>query len=102
MSIDTPEAIRNNFGRDLYAIKTDDTYRLLHDLRQFKSARTAFPFGEHIHLSLNGKSVKPAEIISYLEDAGHSNIHISKIEPSIEDCFMEMMSTEGGTRGNRN
>ncbi len=91
MSIDTPESIRNNFGQDLYAVKTDDTYRLLRDLRQFKSTRTAFPFGEYIHLSLDGELVKPAEIASYLVAAGHSNVHISKIEPSIEDCFMEMM-----------
>jgi len=98
MSIDTPEAIRNNYGQDLWAIKTDDTYRLLGDLRQFKYTRTAFPFGEHIHLSLISKSVKPAVISAYLEAAGHINILISKIEPSIEDCFMEMMSTESSTR----
>jgi len=102
MSIDTPEAIRNNYGRELLAVKTDDTYRLLGDLRQFKTTRTAFPFGEHIHLSLSDKSVKPAEIASYLEAAGHSNVHISKIEPSIEDCFMEMMSEDGSMSENRN
>jgi ABC-type multidrug transport system ATPase subunit len=99
MSIDTPEAIRNNFGRDLWAVKADDIYRLLVDLRRFESTWTAFPFGEHIHLSLSDESVKPAEIASYLEALGHSNIHISKINPSIEDCFMEMMSVESSTGG---
>jgi ABC-type multidrug transport system ATPase subunit len=94
MSIDTPDAIRNNFGSALWAVKADDIYRLLVDLRRFKSTRTAFPFGEHIHLSLSDESVKPAEIASYLEAAGNSNVHISKIEPSIEDCFMEMMKKE--------
>jgi len=96
MNIDTPEAIRNNYGRDLFAVKTDDTYRLLADLRQYKPTRTAFPFGEHIHLSLSDKSVKPAEIVSYLDAAGHRNVHISKIKPSIEDCFMEMMGEVSG------
>jgi len=94
MSIDAPDSIRNSFGMGLWAVKTDDTYRLLSDLRQFKYTRTAFPFGEHIHLSFTGESVKPSEIVSYLESAGHRNIHISKIEPSIEDCFMEMMGAE--------
>lgn len=94
MSIDTPESIRNNYGRDLWALKADDIYRLLGDLRQFKATRTAFPFGEHIHLSLSDNSVKPAEILSYLQSSGHNNVHISKIEPSIEDCFMEMMRKE--------
>ncbi len=97
MSIDTPDAIRNNYGSGLWAVKADGIYRLLGDLRRFKSTRTAFPFGEHIHLSLLDESVKPAEIASYLEAAGNRNVHISKIEPSIEDCFMEMMSEESGT-----
>jgi ABC-type multidrug transport system ATPase subunit len=94
MSIDTPAAIRNNYGRDLWAVKADDIYRLLGDLRQFKATRTAFPFGEHIHLSLSNNSVQPADIVSYLHAAGHSNVSISKIEPTIEDCFMEMMGGE--------
>lgn len=94
MSIDTPAAIRNNYGRDLWAVKADDIYRLLGDLRQFKATRTAFPFGEHIHLSLSNNSVQPAYIVSYLHAAGHSNVSISKIEPTIEDCFMEMMGGE--------
>jgi len=91
MTVDTPEAIRSNYGKDLWAIKADDVYLLLRDLRQFKATRSAFPFGEHIHLSLADESVKTSEIISYLQSAGHNNVHISKIEPSIEDCFMEMM-----------
>ena len=91
MTIDTPEAIRSDFGRDLLAVKADDVYGLLGDLRQYKPARTAFPFGEHIHVTLADESAKPAEIISYLQAAGHNNVKISKIKPSIEDCFMEMM-----------
>ena len=95
MSIDTPEAIRKNFGRSLWAVRADDTYRLLGDLRRFKATRTAFPFGEHIHVSLKDESVRPDEIISYVQSAGHSNVQLSRIEPSIEDCFMEMMVNSG-------
>lgn len=91
MSIDTPEAIRNNFGRALWTVRADDIYRLLGDLRRFKATRTAFPFGEHIHVSLSDESVTPAEIIAYLQAAGHSDVRVTRIEPSIEDCFMEMM-----------
>jgi len=94
MSIDTPGGIRNNFGRDLWQVKADDVYRLLNDLRQYKATWTAFPFGEHIHLSAQDESVKMADIELYLHSRGHNNVHISKIEPSIEDCFMEMMKKE--------
>ena len=94
MSIDTPESIRKNFGRALWAVKADDTYRLLGDLRRFEATRTAFPFGEYIHLTPVNERLKPAEIESYLQSLGHSNIFIRPIEPSIEDCFMEMMKKE--------
>lgn len=95
MSIDTPEAIRNNYGRKLLAVKADDIHLLLNDLRQFKGTRTAFPFGERIHLSLSDEAVSVAEIASWLKAKGHNNVLISQIEPSIEDCFMEMMNAEG-------
>jgi len=91
MSIDTPASIRKNFGRALWAVKADDTYRLLADLRRFKATRSAFPFGEYIHLVPDDERVKSAEIESYLQALGHSHIAVRQIEPSIEDCFMEMM-----------
>jgi ABC-2 type transport system ATP-binding protein len=95
MTIDTPDAIRNNFGRDLWAVKAQDIYRLLGDLRLFKATRTAFPFGEHIHLTVKDDAVTSAEITLFLQSKGHQNVQISKIEPSIEDCFMEMMPAVG-------
>ncbi len=94
MSIDTPASIRKNFGRALWAVKADDTYRLLADLRRFKATRSAFPFGEYIHLVPDDERLKPDEIESYLKSLGHSYVAVKQIEPSIEDCFMEMMKKE--------
>jgi ABC-type multidrug transport system ATPase subunit len=91
MDIATPEGIRNNYKRDLWAVKSDDIYRLLIDLRQFKSTWTAFPFGENIHLSLKEQNILPSEIVTFLQSSSHQNIQVSKIEPSVEDCFMELM-----------
>ncbi len=91
MDIATPEGIRNNYKRDLWAVKSDDIYRLLIDLRQFKSTWTAFPFGENIHLSLKEQKILPSEIVTFLQSSSHQNIQVSKIEPSVEDCFMELM-----------
>ncbi len=91
MDIATPEGIRSNYKRDLWAVKAYDIYRLLIDLRKFKSTWTAFPFGENIHLSLKNENTNPSEIVAYLQAAGHQNVQVSKIEPSVEDCFMELM-----------
>ncbi len=91
MDIATPEGIRNNYKRDLWAVKSDDIYRLLIDLRQFKSTWTAFPFGENIHLSLKEQKILPSEIVTFLQSSSHQNIQVSNIEPSVEVCFMELM-----------
>ncbi len=94
MSIDTPMAIRKNFGSRLWAVYTDDIYKLLHDLRQYKATRTAFLFGESIHLSLSDDSVKSGEIASWLQALGHTGVQVNPIEPTTEDSFMEMMKKE--------
>lgn len=94
MSIDTPAGIRQNFGRGLWAVKADDIYRLLGDLRQLQAVRTAFPFGEYIHVSLTDDGLKTNEIVQQLHNSGNRNVEINSIEPSIEDCFMEMLTNE--------
>ncbi|MEI6060627.1 MAG: ABC transporter ATP-binding protein [Bacteroidota bacterium] len=95
MGIDTPEGIRRNYGRVLRAVRADDLYHLLGDLRRFKGTHTAFPFGEHIHLSMSDEATTNDEIIAYLQAAGNNNVVIGEIEPSAEDCFMELMNAEG-------
>ncbi len=95
MSIDTPDAIRKSFGRILWAISSDNTYKLLLDLRAFKFTWTIFPFGEHVHLTVKDSAIKEADVAAYLQSNGHSNVQIKQTEPNIEDCFMEMMNGEG-------
>lgn len=94
LSIDTPQGIRNNFLGTLMSVYSDDVYKLLHDLRRFKATRNAFLFGESVHLSLDDDCVKLPEIEAYLQYSGHSNVLITQIEPSVEDCFMQMMKEE--------
>ena len=52
LSIDQPGKIVSAFDKPLLAIRTNDMYRLIHDLRAFEPGHSAFPFGEYVHLSL--------------------------------------------------
>ena len=92
MSINRPDEIRKNFRDILWAAKSTDMYRLLQDLRQIKAIRTAFPFGEHVHFTLAENAPAAAEIALQLEKNGGYEVTLKQIEPSIEDCFMELMS----------
>ena len=90
MSIDTPANIIRSFNQPLYAVQSEDMYGLLAHLRQFEGARTVFLFGQYAHVTLKQK-VLSSELIAFLEMKGHGNILVQLTEPSIEDCFMELM-----------
>ena len=91
LSIDTPVNIIRRFDRPLWAVSARDIYPLLADLRQFEATRTAFLFGQHIHLTTKEAMQEGDRIRRYLESKGHKEIDVHLTEPTIEDCFMELM-----------
>ncbi|MCO6478479.1 MAG: ABC transporter ATP-binding protein [Phaeodactylibacter sp.] len=93
LSIDEPEKIVSGFDRPLLAVRTNDMYRLIQDLRDFESAHSAFPFGEFVHLSLKNQ-IWPEAIHAYLAGKQHDGIEIKPAQATIEDAFMELMTRE--------
>lgn len=91
LSIDEPEKIVSGFDKPLLAVRTNDMYRLIHDLRDFESTHSAFPFGEFVHLSLNNP-IWPEAIHAYLAGKQHTGIEIKPAQATIEDAFMELMT----------
>jgi len=103
LEINTPGNIVKNFGHPLWSLGSDNTLSLLYDLRQFEGTRTAFLFGQHIHLTLKPAFGSEQVLRQYLESKGHTSLLIRKTEPVIEDCFMELMNeTEKQGIGNGN
>lgn len=91
LSIDTPNNIVNQFEHPLLAVKSDNIYQLIQDLRHFEATHSAFPFGEYIHLATD-KAIDKNDILDYLQSKNHSGVVVKDEEPTIEDCFMELMS----------
>jgi ABC-type multidrug transport system ATPase subunit len=93
MSIDTPENIIAAHDRPVASIRTDDMFRLVDDLRSIPDCRSAYRFGASIHYTpeydLDTESVE-----KILKGKGHADIEITAIAPGIEDCFMELMTTD--------
>ena len=100
LKIDTPENIVNQFADKLWAAKSNNMHKLLEDLRENKLVKSSFAFGDSVHITspLNPpkgdlKSLQTEELIAYLEEKGHKKVDIKTIEPSIEDCFMELSNS---------
>ena len=91
MSIDSPQSIIDKFPQRIFAVKADNMSRLLNDLREFECVKSCHTFGEFHHLIfLNDDEKLSVEIKERLELLGHNNLVIKDIEPTIEDCFMEL------------
>jgi len=90
LSIDTPEAICNTYDKPLFAVRSNEYYRLLQDLKTANLTETVEPFGQYLHLTTN-KNISEEEITKLLDQLGHDDIEVKAIEATIEDVFLELM-----------
>lgn len=89
MEINTPQNIVNQFSEILWAVQSKDMYRLLKDLRQNTLIKTSFTFGETHHITVK-KELTKEDLKNYLLEKDHTDIEIKTIEPTIEDCYMQL------------
>ncbi|MCX6169612.1 MAG: ABC transporter ATP-binding protein [Ignavibacteriales bacterium] len=89
LKIDLPQNIVNEFGENLYAVHSENMFTLLNNLRAYPQTENCFAFGDKHHLTLKEDDVK--QLNEYLNKSGQKNFTINKIEPGIEDCFMQLM-----------
>jgi len=92
MSINKPEKVIADFGRKLWAIKSNDIYQLIQDLKAIENIDTVFPFGEYLHVTTTGSEIDVNKLKEVLIEKEHFDIEIREIEANIEDCFMELMT----------
>ncbi|HIP47382.1 MAG TPA: ABC transporter ATP-binding protein [Lutibacter sp.] len=92
LEIDTPENIANRFPTKLYNVSSDNTYKLIQDLKAYQHQHSVFPFGEWVHYADTRTDFNPIDLQDYLEEKKHTNIEIEITQPTIEDTFMELSS----------
>jgi ABC-type multidrug transport system ATPase subunit len=92
--INTPDEIMNKYGESLWAVKAINMYRLLHDLRLLPGIKSAFAFGDTIHLSASANDIVTEDIIRFCQEKNHTDVHIQPVKATIEDCFMALMRKE--------
>jgi ABC-type multidrug transport system ATPase subunit len=90
LSIDTPQNIVNQYKNQLWAVRSMNMSKLLNDLRSNKSFENCFAFGDSHHVSIENKKLYIKTLEEYLLKCGHTDIEITEIQPTIEDCFMEI------------
>ena len=90
LTIDTPKNIVSQYKNKLWAVESDEMHKLLMDLRANKTTKSCFAFGDKIHISMENGELIVNSLQKLLMEKGHTNIFIREIEPTIEDCFMQL------------
>ena len=90
LTIDTPQSIISNYTETLWAVCSNQMHKLLNDLRNINGIKTAFAFGENHHATVDTTVLTIDSLKAQLAIMRHQNIFINEVEPSIEDCFMNL------------
>lgn len=92
LKIETPQNIVDSFEKKLFAIHSENMFKLLNDLRAFENTESCFGFGENHHLTFKDDAMNILDLKNYLIESGHTKVTIKIIKPEIEDCFMQLMN----------
>lgn len=96
LSVNTPQEIIDNFSNSIFSISGQSNYLLLNALKSFSPDYLVYPFGETLHLiSPENKSDKEG-LENYLHSQNFMEFRIEQIKPTIEDCFINLMSRNTG------
>lgn len=90
LSINTPQGIVNDFSKSLWAVKSTRMLPLLNDLLQKDFVENAYPFGEFHHVVMKDRTAEPL-LQQFIRDRAAENPVLEKVQPDIEDCFIELM-----------
>ncbi|MDR1370360.1 MAG: ABC transporter ATP-binding protein [Dysgonamonadaceae bacterium] len=76
LSIATPDEITGKYPQKLFAVRSENNYQLLKQLRNDPQVSSAYIFGEYLHVTF--KNDVPV-------------IEAEEISPTVEDCFIQLM-----------
>ncbi|MDR3705837.1 MAG: ABC transporter ATP-binding protein [Paludibacteraceae bacterium] len=94
--VNTPQQLMENFPEDLWSVKTASSlYQTAKKLQNLPRLISVNSFGQCLHVVLLKGKVTKADIITFLEQQGETNIEIEQIQANIEDVFI--LTTEKKT-----
>jgi ABC-2 type transport system ATP-binding protein len=91
MEVNSLNDIIQNHPMPLFAIRSEKMHQLLYHLRTYEEVVSAFAFGDEHHVQMKNKDIDMEKLYSFLQQCGHEQISIRKINPEIEDIFIQLM-----------
>jgi ABC-2 type transport system ATP-binding protein len=91
MVTDKPGVILKSFGSSLFEIKTADRFGLLQILRSMHEVKSAYLFGQYVHVTMESSKTDPDWLHQYISNLGIADAKITPVLPDFEDCFIEVI-----------
>lgn len=91
LSINTPSEIIKQFPKKILAIRSDKMFSIISDLKEYNEKGNIYLFGQYTHYTEETNNPDSEKIEKYLKTKNHSQIEIKIIDPTVEDCFIELM-----------
>lgn len=89
LKIDTPSNMTKSYQKPLFAVRSENFYQLLLDLRNQDFTERVEPFGEFLHLTTSPNITKEG-IEAFLQLQQHTEIEVMLTNPTIEDVFLDL------------
>jgi ABC-type multidrug transport system ATPase subunit len=89
LTIDSPQNIVNKFNKILWSVHSNNMSKLLTDLRSHAGVGACYAFGDTHHITVVDEKLTVNTLSDFLQEKDHKDVVISKIEATVEDCFME-------------
>lgn len=92
IGINTPDTFIQNFKGKLYTFKSQNIFSLLKAMEECPLNCNYYPYGEHCHIAFyDDPSSALPQFEKFLQDKNLEHNEIQPIDPSIEDCFIEIV-----------
>ncbi|MDR0712435.1 MAG: ABC transporter ATP-binding protein [Prevotellaceae bacterium] len=90
LKIETPENVVKQFPQTLWSVQGNHMYSLLKDLRRHEDIIYSYAFGDAHHIAVRSDRITTVQLEENLKMLGYLNVEVKKIQPTIEDCYMQL------------
>jgi len=71
-------------------MRTNVMYQIIKQLQHCNADFNYYPFGQHLHIATPNQE-EADKVCDFVAQAGHKKEDLELIQPTIEDCFIQLM-----------
>ncbi|RPH53402.1 DUF4162 domain-containing protein, partial [bacterium] len=90
--VDTPEALQRGLAGEVLEVRIDRAREAREAAARLPAVRRAALFGDRLHLTVASVEADGPAVEAALRQAGFAPREVHRIEPSLEDVFIERIA----------